>query len=200
MAASTLRLPIPRCDLPMLYQRWVGFELVRTLRKQGWTIATDPLGPLWLGGSIRAIRAGTELRLDVEQRYVSRSTGNGGIDCVMGESLTPDFTLRFASPWGQAAWILDATLSQDPALAVEKQQKYHAGLRMSQPWLVAGVPTFVRPSRSWVAAPLLGRPPHLSDTDGTTGTVSVDPSSLEQKGLEAWLNDLHWWVRGTKTD
>lgn len=195
MVASSLKLPIATCEIPLLYQRWVGIQIVQTLQRQGWTIANDPLGPLWLGGSILAIRDGAELRFDVEQRYVSRASSGADLECVLGETLTPDFTIRFEAPWGHAAWILDATLTQDPEFLFAKQQKYLAGLRMSRARLVAGVPTFARPSRSWVAAPLGGRIPQLTDTDGTTGTFSVDPSQAEHRGLEVWLQDLRWSIR-----
>lgn len=196
MAASSLRLPVAACELPMLYQRWVGDRLVQALQALGWTIASDPFGPLWLGGSIRAVRQDMELRLEVERRYISRTYGNTNLDCVVGESLTPDFTLLFQAPWGQSAWILDATLSREPSIHLEKQEKYLAGLRLSQPSFVASVPTFPRPARSWVASPLGGRLPHLTDANGTMGTISVDPAEEGQPGLMSWLADLQGWVRG----
>ena len=115
------------CDNPALSTVEVGTQLVQALEQQGWTIATEPIGPLWLGGTIKAIRDGAELQIDVEQRYVSRAPAGTEIECVLGESLTPDFTLRFETPRGRAAWVLDATLTHDPVLLAEKQKNIWRG-------------------------------------------------------------------------
>lgn len=189
LIAESLKDEVPACELPTLYQRWIGLQILHALARCGWSVSGDPSGALWLGGRIKATRQGATLSLEVETRY-SRQDRHGALHCIRGESLTPDFTFLFQSPQGQQAWILDATLSSEEAVLTEKKAKYLHGLRQTTPRLAAGVPVFPRPGRVWLVTPRGNGTPKLYDDEGRTGHLSLHPGLSPCTGLDAWISDI----------
>lgn len=185
-----LREPIPIADIPFLYQRWCGLQVIRATAKLGWDVLGDYVGTLFLGGMVGFAKENTTVDFWVEPRLAhSQADRIGWRSEQRGEELTPDFLLVCGERGDRDAFILDATLSTNPELLSDKG-KYLDLLIGEDVRSIAGVSIFRRPLRSWAMAPIQTSFCQLSDRHGWTGVIPLNSTSKNFPGLEAWLGDV----------
>lgn len=176
-------------DVPFLYQRWVGVRVVRELADTfGFKVLGDPTGPLFLGGCIPMRRGSTVIELWSEPR-LSQHEHPSGLSAD-GAEATPDFLLITPGRGGPDAFVLDATMSQDPTI-MERKTRYRERVAFRQFRPQAGVPGRHRPLRAWAAAPLAGATHNqLTRPDGSAGVVPMQPGSFVPGPLRNWLAEI----------
>jgi hypothetical protein len=185
-----LKDPIPVADVPFLYQRWCGLQIIFAASRLGWDAVGDVVGPLFLGGPIELQHADTSIELWVEPRLAaSQADRIGWYSERRGEELTPDFMFVCGERGERDAFILDATLATSDALLAEKG-KYRERLVGEDVQFVAGIPVGRRPLRAWAMAPTKSAICQLGDPQGWTGVIPLNACSSDFSGLEAWLRDL----------
>lgn len=180
---------MPIADLPFLYQRWVGARLLRILDDDfGFAMLDDPVGALFLGGRVRLLRGTTTLWLWCEPRL--ERTGHASGLIADGAEATPDYVLITPGRGGPDAFVLDATLSQDPTL-LEQKARYRDRISFAAFRRKAGVPGRQRPLRAWAAAPVAGTQLNrLTVPDGSCGVVPMHPTAGSPEPLREWLREI----------
>ncbi|MGE0193681.1 MAG: hypothetical protein AB7T63_16775 [Planctomycetota bacterium] len=188
--SSALDAPAGALDLPFLYQRWCGVQLVRALGELGFRPRTDPTGPLLLGELAIELLDGERraLTLWCEPRFVRGEAHPTTLVPAHDFEQQPDFVLMAPGERGLDAYVLDATLATDDERLREKS-RYRTSLRFSSPRLVAGIPVVARPERSWAMAPLTSPTCRLQDDEGRCGVIPVHPEE-PRRALAAWLGDI----------
>lgn len=188
---QVLTEPITLADVPYLYQRWCGLQLVLAFERQGWTRRGNLVGALLLGGRVEFTRnSAADVVVWIEPR-VSQATMNlTGWGVGPGKTeLTPDFLITCGAAGWRDAFVLDATMSRSDDVMASKS-KYRMHIVGVDTQFVAGVPVPRRPLRSWSVAPLDGTICRLSDPEGRTGGIPLHPGKLELGPLDAWVGDV----------
>jgi hypothetical protein len=185
-----LRAPIPVADLPYLYQRWCGLQILSACERLGWTVHGDAVGVLYLGGVLAISNGARSLRLWIEPRLNASKAAEIGwqSESRTGE-LTPDFLFVCGEIGRRDAFVLDATLSTDD-IVLEKKGAYLSRMIGHDFHVVAGVPVARRAVRSWAMAPIRSRACRLSDPYGHTGVIPLNAQRDDFAALEAWLQDI----------
>jgi hypothetical protein len=185
-----LRAPIAVADLPYLYQRWCGLQILTACERLGWTVHGDAVGVLYLGGVLTISNGARTLRLWIEPRLSASKAAEIGwqSESRTGE-LTPDFLFVCGEIGKRDAFVLDATLSTD-AMVLEKKGAYLSRMIGHDFHVVAGVPVARRAIRSWAMAPIRSRTCRLSDPYGHTGVIPLNAQMDDFAALEAWLQDV----------
>ncbi|MCA9315368.1 MAG: hypothetical protein R3F05_16030 [Planctomycetota bacterium] len=188
--SSALDAPAGAIDLPFLYQRWCGVQLVRALGELGFRPRSDPTGPLLLGElAIELVDAEHRVvTLWCEPRFVRGEHHPSNLVPARDFEQQPDFVLLASGERGLDAYVLDATLSTDDDRLREKS-RYRSSLRFAAPRLVAGIPVVARPDRSWALAPLDAPLCRLHDDEGRCGVIPLHPEH-PGRALSAWLGDI----------
>ncbi|MFT7722219.1 MAG: hypothetical protein QM788_05250 [Roseateles sp.] len=193
-----LTAPVPLADLPFLYQRWCGLQLLRSFERQGWTRRGDLVGPLFLGGRVEFVRRdAADLVVWIDPRVSEATLPVTGWGVGRGKpELTPDFLVTCGTAGMRDAFVLDATLSRDEEVLASKA-RYRHGILGVDLQLVAGVPVQRRPLRAWAVAPLGGGGCRLGDPEGRTGCIPLRPGEGEAdlRALDAWVGDVSLHAR-----
>lgn len=187
-----LATPIAVADVPFLYQRWCGLQILNAARRAGWDAIGDVIGALFLGGVIQVVCEHGHWELWVEPRLGrEQSERVGWSSDQRGAELTPDFLLVSGVPGNRAGFVLDATLSTKSDVHLEKA-KYLESLVGTDALSVAGinVPIRRRPERSWAMAPIDTLACRLGDPFGKTGVIPMSPASGDFRSLDAWMGDF----------
>jgi len=184
-----LALPIHVADVPFLYQRWCGVQLLAALESLGWTVMRERVSPLFLGGPIPLKKDGITIVLWVEPRLTSRGSHPSALYSVRDPEASPDFVLVTPGPGGSDAYVLDPTTSSDPAVRASKS-RYLANLAFDELHLVAGNPVLHSPLRAWAAAPIGSRQCVLGSADGRSGTIPMHPVGFDAAPLQSWLGNV----------
>jgi hypothetical protein len=194
--SQLLTEPIPLADVPFLYQRWCGLQLLRAFERQGWTRRGELVGPLFLGGRVGLTQAsGADVNVWIEPRVSQATMQVTGWGVGHGKAeLTPDFLITCGAAGWRDAFVLDATLSRSDDVLASKS-KYRTGIVGLDTQFVAGVPVQRRPLRSWAVAPLNGALCRLSDPEGHTGGIPLHPGNLDFRALDAWVGDVSLHAR-----
>lgn len=194
--------PIAVADIPFLYQRWVGLQILNSAERLGWKSSGNIVGSLFLGGGIEFSQGDVKVYMWVDPRLSSHQSGLIGWKPLnKGHELTPDFVFVSGYPGNRDAFILDATLSTTKETAEDKG-KYRYQLVGDDLQMVAGVPTIKQPLRSWAACPAPSNYCQLLDQHGFKGIIPVNPSQNNFSALDAWMSDLfiHAKVKHITTD
>lgn len=187
---QVLTEPIPLADVPFLYQRWCGLQLVKSFERCGWSVRGELIGPLFLGGRIAFTRGGgAALVLWVEPRVCEATMSMTGWSARGGRELTPDFLISCGATGWRDAFVLDATLSRSDEVVATKS-KYRLGMLGTDTQLIAGVPVPRTPLRSWAIAPWTGSSCRLGDPEGRSGGIPLNPGDLDLGPLDSWVGDL----------
>jgi len=201
--AGALTEPFDAADVGYLYQRWCGLQLLLSFERQGWQVLDDPVGALFLGGTIQLRSGGTRAQLWVESRIGSKREHASGVTVRGAMEQSPDFMLLVPGPGGADLFVLDPTLSRNPEV-YETKSKYLQTLLIRH--VVAGRSCFRGPVRSWAAIPEIRDSCRLLGAlDGTTGFVPLHPLAQTHSGLDAWVSDvsrhaLAWTPRTSDID
>lgn len=188
--------PIELADVPYLYQRWCGLQLLLAFERQGWSRRGDLVGPLLLGGRVELSRPNAaDVVVWIEPRVSGATVGLTGWGVGPGKTeLTPDFLITCGAAGWRDAFVLDATMSRSDEVLASKS-KYLTHIVGLDTQFVAGVPVRRRPLRSWSVAPLDGTICRLSDAEGRTGGIPLHPGRLELGPLDAWVGDVSLHAR-----
>lgn len=188
--------PIPVADVPFLYQRWCGLELLHAFERQGWTRRGDLVGPLFLGGRVEFVRSdAADLVVWIDPRVSEATMQVTGWGVGRGKpELTPDFLVTCGAAGMRDAFVLDATMSRSDDVLASKS-KYRLGIVGMDSQFVAGVPVQRRPLRSWAVAPLSDPFCRLSDPEGRTGCIPLRPGHTDLRALDAWVEDVSLHAR-----
>jgi hypothetical protein len=195
MLATTVRHlfaePLVLADVPFLYQRWCGLQLVQAFERLGWTRRGDLLGALFLGGRVELVGVGAgQLTIWIEPRVSRATMPLTGWGCVSkNEELTPDFLITCGEAGMRDAFVLDATLGTSDEV-LKSKAKYRGRIVGVDTMFVAGVPVARRPLRSWAVAPLDSTLCRLSDPEGRTGGVPLHPGRSDFGALDSWVSDV----------
>jgi hypothetical protein len=183
--------PIALADVPFLYQRWCGLNLVQAFERLGWKRRGDLVGALFLGGRIEFLGVGGgQLTIWIEPRVSQATMLLTGWGCAAkGDELTPDFLIICGEAGVRDAFVIDATLATSDEVLMSKS-KYRSGIVGVDTLLVAGVPVSRRPLRSWAIAPLDSTMCRLNDPEGRTGGVPLHPGRRDLRALDAWVADV----------
>lgn len=179
----------PLADLPFLFQRWVGTRIVRELANTfHFRSVGSSIGPIFLGGCIRLRRDSTAIDIWCEPR-LSHLDHPSGLSAE-GLEATPDFVMLTPGQGGPDAFVLDATMSQDPTI-LESKTRYRERIAFRQFRTRAGVPGRHGPLSAWAAAPIPGATYNqLSRPDGSAGVVPMLPQSFNSEPLNEWLAEI----------
>lgn len=185
-------------ELPYLYQRWCGLQIVRAAARLGWHTDDDAAGTLLLGGVIGLSNGTSRLDLWVEPRLsLQQAERIGWRSTRRDEELTPDFLFVCGPTGARDAFVLDATLSRGKDLRDDRIQvanekgRYRELLAGTDPISIAGVLAVRKPLRSWAMAPIRSRTCVLGkDLEGRTGIIPMDAHLADFSGLDAWLGDI----------
>lgn len=193
---QVLAEPIPMADVPFLYQRWCGLQLLHAFERHGWARRGELVGPLFLGGRVELVRPdAASVVVWIEPRVSQATMALTGWGVPRGKrELTPDFLITCGAAGVRDAFVLDATLSRKDDILDEKS-KYRLGIVGLDTQFVAGVPVQRRPLRSWAVAPLQGSSCRLSDPEGRTGSIPLRPGDLDLGPLDAWVADVSLHAR-----
>lgn len=193
---QVLAEPIPMADVPFLYQRWCGLQLLLAFERQGWARCGDLVGPLFLGGRVELTRpVSASVVVWIEPRVSQATMALTGWGVPRGKKeLTPDFLITCGAAGIRDAFVLDATLSRSDEIIGEKS-KYRLAIVGLDTQFVAGVPVQRRPLRSWAVAPLLGSTCRLRDPEGRTGCIPLRPTDLDLGPIDAWVADISLHAR-----
>lgn len=193
---QVLAEPIPMADVPFLYQRWCGLQLLHAFERQGWARRGDLVGALFLGGRVELVRPdAADVVVWIEPRVSQATMALTGWGVPHGKrELTPDFLITCGAAGVRDAFVLDATLSHRDDI-LEEKFKYRLGIVGIDTQFVAGVPVQRRPLRSWAVAPLQGSHCCLSDPEGRTGSIPLRPGDLDLGPLDAWVADVSLHAR-----
>jgi hypothetical protein len=176
-------------DIPFLYQRWCGVQILHAANRLGWTTASDPIGPLFLGGAI-ALRLGEDLvELWVEPRLAETQAARIGWRSPERQELTPDFLFVTGPAGNRDAFVLDATMTTY-SVFLAKKSRYRTKLMGVDPRHIAGVQLPRRPLRAWAAAPVKGETCQVTDSDGFVGVIPIHGAAQSFPALDAWLGDV----------
>mgnify|MGYP003330449263 CR=1 FL=1 len=192
LVAGLLNSPPLMADLPFLFQRWCGLQLIEAFRELGWLPQGDPVGPLYLSGRIDLRKGTRSIELWVEPRLTREKAELIGWSSIYPrQELTPDYLIVTRSRRGRDGFVLDPTLSIDEKRHLEKCNRYLEPLQGAEPLFVAGEPTARWLQRSWVCAPLGGpQRSRLYDYAGLRGAVPLHPVDGDRKPLLAWVRDI----------
>ncbi len=188
LVRSLLTFPVDVAELPFLYQRWCGLQLLRAFARQGWDPAGDTVGPLFLGGKIELRNAGRQIELWVEPRLdraKATTVGFGPLDTL---DVTPDYLIVTRTRGGRDLFVLDPTLMTN--LTESRKDRYLVNIQGVDALLVAGVPVARRPERAWACVPLRTGVCHLGDPAGKSGAIPMHPVHWRSEPLDAWLADV----------
>jgi hypothetical protein len=185
---QALRAPVPLADVPFLYQRWCGLQILRAAERLGWETRGDAVGALFLGGVVELRRDEDIVELWVEPRLSDTQAKRTGWRSRHNE-LTPDFLFITGEPGNRDAFVLDATLSTAPDYLADKV-RYRDLLEGLDARYIAGVPHVRRPLRSWSAAPIRASHCRVADAHGFGGTIPLNAYEPNFPALEAWLRDV----------
>lgn len=185
-------------ELPYLYQRWCGLQIVRAAARLGWHTDDDAAGALLLGGVIGLGNGTSRLELWIEPRLAAQQAERiGWRSSALGEELTPDFLFVCGPTGARDAFVLDATLSRgkdqrdDRAQVARDKGRYRELLAGMDPVSIAGVLAVRKPLRAWAMAPIRSRSCILGeDREGRTGIIPMDAHTDDFSGLDAWLGDV----------
>lgn len=193
---QVLSEPVPMADVPFLYQRWCGLQLLQGFERQGWERRGDLVGPLFLGGRVAFMRPNAaDIVVWIEPRVSQATMSLTGWGVPRGKrELTPDFLITCGAAGMRDAFVLDATMSRRSEILDEKS-KYRLGIVGLDMQFVAGVPVQRRPLRSWAVAPLQGSCCRLSDPEGRTGSIPLRPGDPDRGPLDAWVADVSLHAR-----
>lgn len=183
--------PIEQAELPFLYERWCGLQLVESLVSFGFEVEEreSVVWRMFLGGEIGFQRGGHGLALWIEP-IIGEGFHRCGLAVNGGGTRSPDFVLVDARAGGSRWATLDATLSTNAA-ALTQKGRYRRDLMARERIVVAGVSTLVRPEAAWAICPSPG-PNQLFDLDGSLGAVSLRPGPNCGARLDEWVG---WWLR-----
>ena len=181
-------------DVPFLYQRWSGLQMLRAFESFGWTSAADPTGPLFLGGCIELQSGQQMIELWVEPRLTRDKAARIGWRPSFGGELTPDFLLVTRTRGGRDVFVLDPTLATSPE-ALATKGRYLESLQGQDTLMVAGVPSLRSPVQSWACAPLTTTSCRLADPAGHGGTIPMHPLHWRPEPLRAWVGDVLRFVK-----
>lgn len=191
--------PIPVADVPYLYQRWCGLQILAACQRLGWQINGDKVGALYLGGALSLYKGGNSFRLWIEPRLsLAKATEIGWRSEARTGELTPDFLFVCGELGSRDAFVLDATLSTNETL-LNGKGTYRDRMIGHDLVIIAGVPVLRRPVRSWAISPVRSRTCRLSDPFGYTGVIPLDAHSDDFSALEAWLRDVFSHIALTTT-
>lgn len=180
---------VETADVPYLYQRWCGVQLLEAFASLGWRVRGDPLGPLYLGGQIELHRDGARISLWVEAIITQSQANRTGYFCTRGLEARPDFLIVVPGPNGTDAFVLDATKTANDAV-LRGKSKYLDVIASQALVLVAGVPVHRSPLRSWAAAPINRDRCDIHSPDGRSGVVPLHPLRESSRGLRDWVADI----------
>ncbi|HCN68525.1 MAG TPA: hypothetical protein DIT03_09710 [Candidatus Accumulibacter sp.] len=193
---QVLTEPIPLADVPFLYQRWCGLQLLNAFERRGWTRRTDLVGALFLGGRVEFVRHdAADVIVWVEPRVSQATMSVTGWGVGSGKAeLTPDFLITCGAAGMRDAFVLDATMARSDEVLMSKA-RYRLDIVGLDTQLVAGVPVQRRPLRAWAVAPLGGSHCRLSDPEGRTGGIPLHPGECDLRALDAWVGDVSLHAR-----
>jgi hypothetical protein len=190
LLGGLLCAPVAMADVPFLYQRWCGLQILLSLQRQGWHPRGERIGPLFLGGRVELASGSARITLWIDPRISSATMALTGWRCQHSQQeLTPDFLITCGDIGQRAGYVLDATLSREDDVFRRKAHYLNDLTGVDAHW-VAGVPVARRLLRSWAIAPLNRPACHLLDDDGRCGAVPLHPSHLNLAPLDAWLGDI----------
>lgn len=176
-------------DVPWLYQRWCGLQLLGSLARAGAAIRGDTVAALYAGGRLEVLHRGVRTLLFVEPRLTRNGTHASGYYACRGPEASPDFLIVTPGPDGTDAFCLDATLSTTDEILRGKFRYLDllASLRMVR---IAGTPTRKPPLWAWAMAPLVREKCELSSPDGSRGIVPMNPLRWSSQPLDDWAADV----------
>jgi hypothetical protein len=185
-----LRGEVVAADVPWLYQRWCGLQLLLALARAGARVRSgNVLEALYASGRIDFTLNPGWLSLFVEPLLKRGESHASGYFACRGSEASPDFLIVVPGPQGTDAFVLDATLSTNEA-ALRAKFRYLTLLASVSPVTIAGTATQKPPARAWALAPLVRAECDLKSADGSTGIVPMSPLRWMPAGLEAWLQDV----------
>ncbi len=195
-------------ELPYLYQRWCGLQVLRAAKALGWHGEGDVVGALLLGGVIGLRQAACRVEFWIEPRLGAVQTERiGWRSARRDEELTPDFLFVCGPPGQRDAFVADATLVTDRDQREDRNRiardkgRYRKLLVGADPVVIAGVTSVRRPLRSWAMAPIRSGNCHLGeDMEGQTGIIPMDVKAEDFSGLKAWLADVFAHARRIERD
>lgn len=185
---NVLADPTDIADLPFLYQRWCGLQLLRAFGRSGWLATGDTVGPLFLGGQIQLHRGARAIDLWVEPRLTAAKTAQIGCGPVGKAEWTPDYLIVTRTRAGRDTFVLDPTLGGAEAAA--EKGKYLRLLVGAEQTHVAGVAVARKPVRSWACVPSAKGYCELADPEGKSGSIPMNPVQWRAEPLQAWVQDL----------
>lgn len=185
--ARALTPPVPLADLPFLYQRWVGLQLVRAIERAGFSGVGDPRIALFLGGHVRFFSGDDWIEMWVESRLAKGHPHPSGLATEAPE-VSPDFIIAVPGDQCRDFYVLDATLGVTHE-RLRKKCDYKKRCHVDVPGAAAGWTIRRRPIRAWAIAPLSKRVELMSE-DGSEGALGLDPASQDFRHLDAWMNDV----------
>lgn len=193
---NLLTEPIPLADVPFLYQRWCGLQLLHAFEHQGWTRRGDLVGPLFLGGRVQFVRSdAADVVVWIDPRVSDATMPVTGWGVGRGRpELTPDFLVTCGSAGMRDAFVLDATMSRSDDVLASKS-RYRLEILGQDTQFVAGVPVQRRPVRSWAVAPLTDPVCRLGDPEGRAGSIPLRPDATDRSALAAWVGDVSLHAR-----
>lgn len=194
---QALRPPIAVADIPYLYQRWCGVQIIHAARRLGWRADGEIVGALFLGGLIQLHCDDEVVDLWVEPRLSAAQAARIGWHSSRDAELTPDFLFVTGVPGQRDAFVLDATLSTQLDFLAEKT-RYRNQLVGLDTLFIAGVPQTRRPLRSWSAAPIRSSHCRVADPQGVGGTIPMDANEASFPALDAWLGDVLHHARASQ--
>lgn len=184
--ARVLTPPIPVADLPFLYQRWVGLQLIRAIERAGFSCIGNPRGALFLGGHVRFERENAWVELWLESRLSRSQSHPSGLSTDLAE-ISPDFVIAVPGDMGRDFYVLDATLGTSPERLRDKCD-YRKRCHTDVMGAVAGWTVRRRPLRAWAVAPLRQRIQLMSE-DGSAGALGLRPDNPDFAHLDSWCAD-----------
>ena len=190
LLGGLLAAPVMVADIPFLYQRWCGLQIIFGFERLGWVRHSDMIGPLFLGGQIQMTSGKSRLTLWIEPRISLATMALTGWRCSSSQfELTPDFLITCGEVGSRDGFVIDATLSKSNGV-FQSKAKYLSEMTGVDTLIIAGVPVSRRLQRSWAIAPFTEKKCQLMDSEGRSGAVPLHPTDMNLEPLDAWLEDI----------
>jgi len=186
-------------DVPWLYQRWCGLQLLTSFARSGASVQGDAVSALYAGGAVELVLEDARIALYIEPRVTRDGAHPSGYYACRGSEASPDFLIVTPGPEGTDAFCLDATLSSSDEI-LRSKFRYLDLLASQRTVKVAGTPTHKPPLWAWAMAPLVRDQCELRDPDGSRGLIPMNPLRWSPAPLDAWVADVvrhaRVWTRG----
>lgn len=191
MLSGLLSGPVAMADVPFLFQRWCGMQIIFGLQRLGWKKSGSMVSALFLGGRVDLSLGPCAITVWIEPRISTATMTLTGWRCSSStQELTPDFLITYGKSAQSEGYVVDATMSTEEARHIEKNTKYMNEMVGLESLLIAGIPMQRRLRRSWVIAPMKRDTCSLLNREGSSGVIPLHPGKINLEPLDDWLNDL----------